>query len=396
MPPKYVQREGKPNASGKTTKVWTVVVDAPPDPLTGKRRQTRLTAPTKRELDDKVTAAKHSVKSGTYVTRVGTTVREFLIGADGDGGWLALHKARIRPSTYSSYRSQIELYILPSLGSIALQKLAPGDINALYTKLLDQKRAHTETKLTPRTVRYVGSVLRQALGVALKQGLITRNPADAATPPKSQRPQIDTWSSQQVSMFLSEARKDTYRAAWILEATTGLRRGELLGLRWEDVDLERGRLHIRQTLIEFDKAVHISEPKTAAGRRVVVLTTSAVRELKAHKESQAYRCKDIDTYGDLVFVSSHGTPIRPRNFYRRFREIAEAAKLPPIALHGLRHASATMQLQEGVHPKIVQERLGHSTISLTMDTYSHAIPDMQKDAVDAIERSLSGGDSGAL
>ena len=223
---------------------------------------------------------------------------------------------------------------------------------------------------------------------------LPRNPADRAKPPSIAS--IDempprTWSARQLDDFLAHVRDDRLYAAWRTLAMTGLRRGELLGLDWDAVDLDTGRLAITRTLIEGKGAPRFSDPKTKRGRRSVALDATTVEALREHRERQldervawgpAY-----ESHG-LVFCREDGTPIWPRTFSRSFDHHVRDAGLPKIRLHDLRHTHATLALEAGVHPKVVQERLGHATIAITLDTYSHAIPAMQEDAAAKIAALL--------
>jgi integrase len=192
-----------------------------------------------------------------------------------------------------------------------------------------------------------------------------------------------TWSADELRRFLEHVRADRLYAAWRLAATTGMRRGELLGLRWRDVDLDTARLSIVQTLIEGKEAPRFSEPKTDHGRRSIALDAETVAALREHRKRQVEeRLAWGPAYQDhgLVLSREDGSPIWPRTFSRGFGRHAEDAELPTIRLHDLRHTHATLALSAGIHPKVVSERLGHSTVSITLDTYSHAIPAMQEDA----------------
>jgi integrase len=256
--------------------------------------------------------------------------------------------------------------------------IAAAMLNRLYGELGE--------RLAPRTVRGVHTVLRQALSDAVAWQRLPRNPADRAKPPSlASLGEIPprTWSARELDDFLSHVRDDRLYAAWRVGAMTGLRRGELLGLDWDAVDLDAGRLAITRTLIEGKGAPRFSEPKTKRGRRSVALDDGTVEALREHRERQLdERVAWGPAYHDhgLVFCREDGTPLWPRTFSRSFDHHVRAAGLPKIRLHDLRHTHATLALEAGVHPKVVQERLGHATIAITLDTYSHAIPALQEDA----------------
>jgi integrase len=264
------------------------------------------------------------------------------------------------------------------IGGRRLQSLTPAMLNRLYGELGEH--------LAPRTVRGVHTVLRQALADAVAWQRLPRNPADHAKPPSiasvGEMPPR-TWSARQLDDFLAHVRDDRLSAAWRVLAMTGLRRGELLGLHWDAVDLDTGRLAITQTLIEGKGAPRFSEPKTKRGRRSVALDPGTVDALREHRERQLDERLDWGpAYQDheLVFCREDGTPIWPRTFSRFFDHHVHDAELPKIRLHDLRHTHATLALHAGVHPKVVSERLGHSTVAITLDIYSHAVPAMQADA----------------
>lgn len=377
---------------GNTGKVtWTCVVDGPPDPVTGKRKQRRLSASTKRELQEQVTAMLHAAKSGAYVAPTGQLLREYLIG------WLAGHKSQIRETTYRSYEQLIRIHVLPKLGNVPLQKLTASALEAFYADRL-------ASGLSPRTVQYLHRVIRTALQHAFRLGTVVRNVADMATAPRAPRAQVQTWNSDQLRAFLGAAGDDGYAPAWLMAASTGLRRGELLGLRWEDVDLAKGRLHVRQAIVEVGSTLRVQEPKTKSGRRVVPFGPAVSTALKAHQAKQNERRLKLGTawrgnaapFDDLVFTTAVGGPIGPQNFSHRFKALTVAAGLPEVRLHDVRHAHATQLLRDGIAAKVVSERLGHASIALTLDTYSHVLPDMQDGAVLATEAALFGPVSEAM
>lgn len=271
-------------------------------------------------------------------------------------------------------------------GGRRLQSLTPAMLNRLYGELGEH--------LAPRTIRGVHTVLRQALADAVAWQRLPRNPADRAKPPSlASLDEIPprTWSARQLDDFLEHVRGDRLYAAWRVLAMTGLRRGELLGLSWDAVDLDTGRLAITRTLIEGKGAPRFSEPKTKRGRRSVALDPTTVEVLREHRQRQLDERLDWGpAYRDhgLVFAREDGTPIWPRTFSRSFDHHVRDAGLPKVRLHDLRHTHATLALEAGVHPKVVQERLGHSTIAITLDVYSHAIPGTEEDAAAKIAALL--------
>jgi integrase len=289
--------------------------------------------------------------------------------------WLPAIRTTIRPTTFHGYRSHVEHQIEPRLGSLQLSRLSASHLNGFYADLLTDGRANRTGGLNPTTVKRVHATIHRALRDAVRWGYLSKNPADAADPPrKAESLEMRTWTSQELRRFLNAVRTDDFYELWLLYAVTGMRRGEALGLRWCDVDLSRQQIAVRQTVIAVGGDIYVSRPKTAKGRRVIALdrtTTASLRRLER-------RTKPGDDH--LLFSNGGNEPLDPTRVTKRFLSLVKENGLPPIRLHDLRHTHATLALQAGIHPKIVSERLGHSTVSLTLDVYSHAIPHMQKDA----------------
>ncbi|MDP9067388.1 MAG: site-specific integrase [Actinomycetota bacterium] len=291
--------------------------------------------------------------------------------------WLPAIKSTIRTSTYLSYRSHLRNHICPYIGGKRLDRIDGSTLNELYATLLERGRTNGR-ELSGSTVRRVHAVLHRAFRDATRWELISRNPATSADPPKlraSRRIEFSTWTPQELRSFLDSVRHDKLYPLWLLLATTGMRRGEVLGLRWCDVDFARGELAIRQTVVSHDYVIAMSEPKTARGRRVVALDEHTAAALRTYKDERCPQRED-----QLVFCYRTGTPLNPIDISKRFVRLSKTAGLRRIRLHDLRHTHATLALQAGIHPKIVSERLGHSTIAFTLDVYSHAIPHLQKEA----------------
>ena len=251
--------------------------------------------------------------------------------------------------------------------------------------------------LAPQSVRYVHTIAHRLFKDAVRWGRLARNPADAADPPRgtsSGSPNMVTWSAQELARFLDGARTtDRHWAAYLLLATTGMRRGEALGLRWADLDLAACRAAIRQTVVTVNHEVRFGTPKTAKGRRTVTLDAVTVAALREHRKAQTAERLLIGAGWrdhDLVFAKVDGTPLHPERFSREFTRRLARLGLPPIRLHDLRHGWATMALAAGVHPKVVQERLGHASISITLDTYSHVSPALHGEAAETVAALVFG------
>lgn len=352
---------------------YSVVVELERDPSTGKRRREWHSGYlTKRDAETARVEILGRLQRGEYVAPNQLDVRGFL-----EDEWLPAVRASLRPSTFESYELNVKR-IASRIGSTRLQQLTPAALNQLYGELGES--------LSHRTIRYVHTVLRHALADAVKWNRLVRNPADNAEPPSASAAKarnMRTWTAAELHGYLEHVRGDRLYAAWRVLATTGMRRGELLGLSWQAVDLDAGRLAITRTLIEGKLEPRFSEPKTKRSRRSVALDPETTAILRAHRKAQAAeRLAWGPAYGDhgLVFAREDGAPIWPRTFSRTFAKHVKTAALPMIRLHDLRHTHATLALAANVHPKVVSERLGHSTVSTTLDTYSHAIPAMQEDA----------------
>jgi integrase len=371
----------------KKGRSYYAVVDQGRDPETGKRRQKwHRAGTTKAEAEKELRRIVTTLDNGTYVAPKSASVADFL-----QNEWLPSLASRLRPSTIALHTINAETYLIPSVGYLKLQALSPAHLNKLYGALGETGRKDG-SGLGPAAVKNVHKTIRRALADALKWGLVARNVADLAEPPRQIAPQIETWTSDDLRTFLEGASEDRHYAAWLLAASTGMRRGEILGLKWSDVDLTRGRLTIRRALVLAKNIPTWSEPKTPRSRRSVPLTQDVTAALKTHKAAQAQeRLKAGAAYDDqgLVFCNEDGTLLRPDTFRKRFRKLVVDAGVPPLKLHGLRHTWATIALQVGIHPKVVSEILGHSSISITLDTYSHVIPALEEDAAERVSALFS-------
>lgn len=369
---------------------WAVIVDVDRDAKGGRKQRWHSGYRTKRDASRALTEILVSLQHGDYVEPSKQTVEGFM------SEWLNATKATVRPSTWTSYRLIVDSHIVPGLGAIPLQQLAPSMLNAFYVELLASGRRDGKGGLSARTVRYVHMILRRSLSQAVHWQRLTRNVADQADPPHPQRGQeMRTWTALELRTFFEHVSSDRFYAAFVLAGTTGMRRGEVLGLRWRDLDLDAGRAAIRQTLLSVGYAVQFSTPKTAKGRRSIALDPVTVASLREHRRRQLEeRLAFGRGYGDqdLVFVREDGSPVHPEYFSERFERAEKDAGMPRIRLHDLRHTHATLALQAGVHAKVVSERLGHATVGITLDTYSHAIPAMEEEAAARVAAIVFGAD----
>jgi integrase len=299
--------------------------------------------------------------------------------------WLESAKPSWRPSTRRQFSRLVRQYITPGLGTVRLKDLRPDQIQSFYTN-------QQEAGASVPTIRAIHTVLHRSLNQALKWGLITRNPASAVDKPKLKHREMSILDADQTRALLDVVKGERFEALYHMAVTTGLREGELLGLRWADLDWETRRLQVQRKLERVrGQGLVFSEPKSDTGRRSVVLGAVVLEKLKEHRERQEQQRliagKRWQEH-NLIFPSTIGTPKDPRDLRRDFKALLQRAGLPDVRFHDLRHTAATLMLQKGVHPKVVQERLGHSTISLTLDTYSHVLPSLQEDAADKLDSLL--------
>ncbi|MEI6806158.1 MAG: site-specific integrase [Myxococcaceae bacterium] len=339
----------------------------------GRRKRRVVYGKTKTEVQKKLLELQSSAANGTLTEPRRMKLAEYL------KHWLEdIARPSIRASTYVRYDSLIRTHIIPLIGGAALTGLQPSILQNLYTNL-EKKGA------SPRTREFVHAVMHKALKQALRLGYVQRNICDAVQKPRVPRKAMKCWSQEEANLFLSENSDDRFYALYVLALTTGLRQGELFGLKWEDVDFRGPSLAVRRTVIEISGILSTGEPKTAKGRRVVVLPEKVVIALKQHRE----RMLAEGHHTDWVFCDTKGGPLRKSNFRKNnFLRAVKRAKLPTIRFHDLRHTAATILLSQGVHPKVVQERLGHAQIAMTLDIYSHVLPSMQHEAAQKLNASF--------
>ncbi len=295
-------------------------------------------------------------------------------------------RGAVRQSTYDRNEALCRVHLKPALGKKKLKTLNPSDVQRFY-------RAKLDSGLSSGTVHKLHVVLHKVLKQAVRWGLVTRNVADDVDPPKVHKEEVRLLTRDEARRFLDTVRGDRFEALYVVAVQCGLRQGELLALRWEDVDLEARTLQMRRTLAREGSKLSVGPTKTSKGRRKVKLTRDATEALLSHLARQLV---EIDKAGEkwqengLVFCTGKGTLINPTNLRRRsFAPLLERAGLPAMTFHQLRHTAATILLLKNVNPKVVSEMLGHATIAITLDTYSHVLPNMQDSAVAAMEEAFS-------
>ena len=350
-----------------------------------RRRETKAGFATQKECEAAMNKLLVKVEEQVYAPPTKASVREYLTKE-----WLPAVKSTVRATTYRSYEQHVICHIAPHIGSVKLAKLTGSQVNHLYAKLAETGKKDGKTGLSALTIHHVHTCLHKACKDAVRWGRLPKNPVAAAAPPSTRgaaKKEMKTWSGKQLGSFLGSTKDDRLAPLWRVLAMTGVRRGEVCGLRWDDVDLEKARLSVRRALIPHEDGVIISEPKTAKGRRQIALDAVTV---EAFKTQAAQQLADRDNAEvawhetGYVFTRDDGEPLHPQSVSRAFERALSAAKLPRIRLHDLRHTHASLALAAGINPKVVSERLGHATVSITLDTYSHAIPALQEEAAERI------------
>ncbi|TVR25377.1 MAG: site-specific integrase [Nitriliruptor sp.] len=389
---------------------WRIRWDLPPDPYTGERRRgSEAGFATRKAAETALTTILGQVQSGTYVTPSHQRLGVYLTG------WLA--GLRLKPTALDNYRTSVEVHIIPRLGGVALSDLTAEQVDGLYRELERHgKRAgrcrtsgvtckangcapDRHHGLAPKSVRHVHTALRKALQDAVGRGYLGRNVADLANPPtqrsaRGRRARDKSWNLEQLRTFLEATQGARLGPAWQLTSTTGLRRGELCGLRWADVDLDRGRLRVAQTVTEVrGELVTQDNGKTDAAERSIALDGRTVEVLRGWKRRQtedrlAWPGDWPDT--GLVFTREDGEGHRPKRISSGFTAAVDRLGLPRIGVHGLRHSYATAALRAGVSPEVVSKRLGHASVVITLSIYAHVFEQDDEAAAELAAEAIYG------
>lgn len=357
---------------------WCFVLNLGRDPQTGKRKQKWFSGYiTKKEAQRAMIEKIAEFNRGDFIEPTKMSLSDFF------DTWLNEEvKGSRSPHTFDMYNNLVKNHIKPGLGSLTLDKLAPLHVQKFMGQV-------SEKELAASTMNYTLLVLKTALSWAVKMEMIPKNPADKISPRAKNSTRMKVWTAEEVARFLKVARENRYFPAFHLALSTGMRIGEILGLHWEDINLENATVNIRRMLEETSLGNRIVErTKSDAGRRSVALTDEAVEVLKQHQAQQKKEMLLLGYRSDLVFMNLKGKPITSRGIRYHFASCISKANVPKIRFHDLRHTHASLLLQQGVHPKVVQERLGHSSITMTLDTYSHVIPSMQKEAAAALGKIM--------
>ena len=345
----------------------------------GKRRSKSYTGKTRAEVQAKLLAGLHDKEHGLPITEQGQTVGQYL------ARWLEDSvRPNQRPGTYERYSTLVRLRLIPSLGKIKLDKLTPQHVQAMLAGM------------TPSMARYARTVLRAALSRAMKWGLVVRNAAALAEPPRSPRREMRYLAPDQAKALLAAAAGHKDEALFVTALMCGLRRGELLGLRWQDVDLDGGRLHVRHALHRVrvpggpPSTLQLDEVKTEKSRRTIApLPAQVMAALRAHKARQA-ETSGVPLPTAYVFTTINGGRVDATTLAYHYQRLLKKAGLPHFRFHDLRHSCASILLAKGVPPKVIQEMLGHSQISTTMNVYAHVMPNLRQEAADAMDAMFGG------
>ena len=334
---------------------------------------------TRQETAQKVGRLLEAATQGTLPEPGRLTVGAYL------SQWLeTVAKPKVRPRTYDGYGVNIRNHILPALGSVLLARLTPQ----LVQRLINDK---LEAGLNPKTVSYIRQVLRTAIEDAVRWNLVSHNVVSVVPAPRQVRSTIRPLEPEQIGVFLDAVSGRRLEALYVTALALGVRQGEALGLKWSDIDMTAGRMRIQRQLQRSAAGLHFVEPKTDRARRVLDLPPTVVTALADHKRRQWLEKLVAGSNwkeNDLVFPTSIGTPLDARGVVRDFRDTIRSTDLPPIRFHDLRHSCATMLLVQGVPARVVMDILGHSEISLTMDTYTHVVPGLRQEAAAQMEKLL--------
>jgi integrase len=335
---------------------------------------------TREEVRQKLAEVTQARDTGTLPDARGYRLGDFL------DDWLEeVVKPRVRHWTYVGYEVHVRLHIKPSLGHLPLDKVAPLHVQLFLNRKLEQG-------MSPKSVRYIRGTLRAALNQAMKWGLVARNAAALVDGPRVERHEIKPFTPDEARRFLASIRGDRLEALYSVALTLGLRQAEALGLRWEDIDLDRGQLTVSKQLQRIDRMYKLVDPKTSRSRRSLAMPPLLVDQLRGHRERQLDEKRaagDQWTESGLIFTTEHGKPLERTTLTRQFHRHLSRVELPQRRFHDLRHSCATLLLVQGVSPRVVMELLGHSDIGMTMNTYSHVIPELRREAATRMQDLLN-------
>jgi integrase len=365
----------------KRGKTWSFTLDIGKDAQGKRKQKTKSGFKTKKEAEKACAELITQIENGGYKEPSKVSLGDFILE------YMENHvKHQIRTSTFSKQMVIVRNHILPDLGYFPLVKLTPMVIQKFYNDKL-------KDGYTPSYIRGIHAILSKTLKTAAEWEYIPKNIAPLVKPPRIPGRDIQTWSREEVNHFLELVEKRRFYIAYVLAIYTGMRKGEILALRWQDCNLEEGWLSVRQTLYKVEGKLVFQEPKTRSSRRTISIPGTAVTVLRKHRVQQnQHRLLLGEGYQDqdLVVCNGTGNPVDPGDINRDMKYIIRKHQLTPLSFHDLRHTHATLLLQLGEHPKVVSERLGHANVGITLDTYSHVLPDMQKSLAQNFDLSMRG------
>lgn len=366
---------------------WAIVIDLY-DEKGERRRKWHTFKGTKRKAEEECARLISLMKSGNYVEPTKQTVAEYL------DEWLDFIKPSVAPKTHERYAEILQKGAAPLIGDVTLAKLKTDRIDAAFSKALTEGRRDGKGGLSPRTVHHMRRVLIKALGQAVTWDRLSKNPALATTPPKVERKKMLAYDAAQTAALLDAMRPTRMFIPTLLAVMCGLRRGEILALRWRHVELgdNRRQIAVVESAEQTKEGVRYKETKSGRAR-TVALSSTVLAELKAHRARQAEEQLRLGLRPDgdsFVVAQIDGSPLQPRSLTHEWIRLISKTALPRIRFHDLRHTHASQMLSAGVHPKIASERLGHSSIGITLDLYSHVMPGMQADAAEQVDAAIRG------
>lgn len=371
---------------GKTS--WRLKYDVARD-QDGKRQIRYATVRgIKKDAQRELNRILHEIDEGAFVDATKETVGDYL------DRWLRDYaKTNVAGKTYERYSEIVTGHLKPALGKTILKDLKPLHIQSYYSDALESGRLNGKGGLAPRTVHHHHRILFEALKQAVRWRMLAINPAEAVIPPKPEEVEINILDIAELGRVLQEARPTRSYTSILLASTTGMRRGEVLAVRWRDINFDAAVLTVNQAIEETKAGLRVKAPKTKRSRRNITLPALTVDALRRHKIRQSEERLKLGLGRDhdgLVFTDLEGGLVRPRNLTKEFGRIAKRAGLPGITFHGLRHSHITQLLADGVNPKVVSERAGHASVAITLELYGHVLPNMQADAAAMVDAALRG------
>ncbi|MBI2850692.1 MAG: site-specific integrase [Chloroflexi bacterium] len=361
---------------------YSIVLSLGADPVTGKRKRQWVSVKgDSKTAQKRLTELLRQLDTGTFVKPDKTSLGDYF------ERWLEDYaRANLSPRTAQGYAQIFHTYAIPALGHLTLTQLRPQHLQNYYSERLNDG-------LSAMTVMHHAMVIHKALQTAVKWGLLNHNLADAVELPRPKRTEMQIWDEHEMATFLEAAQPHPLYPLFYISLFTGMRRSEVLGLRWSDVDLMLGQVSVNRALhVLKGGQVFFSSPKTAKGRRTIALPPSATLLLKRHWEKQVSERLLVGSRvasDSPVFSDINGDPLRPDTVTHAWTKLVRQTGLKYIRLHDARHTHASLLLKQGVHPKVAQERLGHATISTTLDIYSHVAPGMQEAAAVRFDEALA-------